>query len=107
MRLQLLSQGLHQDEAPTAHRLEADEMLKFPEAEGTPLVDLRHVHDVAYDAVRTRIGARPNRRRVGAVPRGKDSMAIAVSTPCRRSRKSVGVSPGLIASGRKPSRTNT
>ena len=81
MLLQLLSQGLHQDEPPTAHRLEADEMLKLPEAEGTPLVDLRHVHDIAHDAVRARIGARPNRRRVDAGHRGKDSMAIEVVHP--------------------------
>ena len=69
MLLQVLSQGLHQDEPPIAHRLEA---------EGTPLVDLRHVHDVAHDAIRPRIGARPNRRRVDASHRGEDSMAIEV-----------------------------
>src|SRR5262245_47597095 len=81
MLLQLLSQSLHQDEPPTAHCLQADEMLKLPDAEGTPLIDLRHVHDVAYDAVHTRIGARPHCCRVDAGHRGKDSMAIEVVYP--------------------------
>ena len=81
MLLQMLAQGLHQSESPTAHRLEADEMLKLPEVEGTPLVDLRHVHDIAHDAVRARIGARSNRRRIDAGHRGKNGMAIEVVHP--------------------------